>query len=149
MPQIRFEFIVAMTSPEVRDRILNEEFDRAGVANDVFIIAFCGTLVEGVDTKRASMVVIVDPIQSKTNLVQLMGHVQRKPYQTNVPRGTVLQLAFLDTKKYNGASAEIRQLLLRRDVGDPVLHVLAALREFDAFPLHPRGQRKTSLLELA
>ena len=31
IPQLRFESTVAMTSPEVRNRILNEEFDRAGV----------------------------------------------------------------------------------------------------------------------
>ena len=37
--------------------------------------------------------------------------------------GTVLQLAFLDQKEYEGASADVRQCLLRRDVGDPVSHV--------------------------
>ena len=42
-----------------------------------------------------------------------------------------MQLAFLDQKEYEGASADVRQCLLRRDVGDPVSHVQASLRTFD------------------
>ena len=77
------------------------------------------------------MVVLVDPMPSRSGLVQLVGRVQRKPFGVCVPRGTVLCMAFLNAQKYQKATPEVRHSLLRRDVGDPVANVVAALQAHD------------------
>jgi len=131
MPSIRLEVIVAKTSQQVRDRILYIDFDGCENDEDVFLVSFCGTLTEGVDTKQANMVVMVDSIENHNVLVQLMGRVQRRPYKADIRRGIVLQLVFLNKKEYVGQSEAYRHWLLRRDVGDSVAHVMAALKTYD------------------
>ena len=73
------------------------------------------------------MVVLVDPMPSRSGLVQLIGRVQRKPFGVCVPRGTVLCMAFLNAQKYQKATPEVRHSL----VGDPVANVVAALQAHD------------------
>ena len=74
------------------------------------------------------MVVLVDPMPSRSSLVQLISRVQRKPFGVCVPRETVLCMAFLNAQKYQKATPEVRHSLLRRDMGDPVANVVAALQ---------------------
>ena len=59
MPRcIKLRSVIATTSQEDRGTILKDDLD--GCADeDVTLVAFCGTLTEGVDTKRCNMVVVV------------------------------------------------------------------------------------------
>lgn len=67
-----------LASQDERDRIHTQELDGCN-DEDVILVSFCSTLTEGVDTKRANMVVMVDPVADRTGLVRLFGRVQRKP----------------------------------------------------------------------
>ena len=97
----------------------------------VYIICFCNTLTEGVDTKAANMAVLVDGMRSKTAIVQVLGRVQRRPYQQQVPRGIVLLPCFLDGKEYLQAEGRKRHLLLQRDVAQEVLAVVGAMQLYE------------------
>jgi superfamily II DNA or RNA helicase len=108
--------------------------------NEIFILASCGTIGEGVDTKNANMTVFVDPKTSVKDIIQNIGRVCRKIPGTNRPAATVLIPVWVDTQKYRdcGNDIEKRDAVLREQLnlgekGDynAVLNVCAALQQED------------------
>jgi superfamily II DNA or RNA helicase len=108
--------------------------------NEIFILASCGTIGEGVDTKNANMTVFVDPKTSVRAIIQNIGRICRKIKGTNRPAATVLIPVWVDTEKYRacGDDVEKRDEVLREqlnlgDAGDynAILNVCAALQQED------------------
>ena len=62
---------------EDRHRFIYEEFDCTS-NSELYLLAFCKTLAEGVDTKPVNMMVFVDKPTSHVGLAQCIGRVQRK-----------------------------------------------------------------------
>jgi superfamily II DNA or RNA helicase len=108
--------------------------------NEIFILASCGTIGEGVDTKNANMTVFVDPKTSVKDIIQNIGRVCRKIPGTNCLAATVLIPVWVDTQKYRdcGDDIEKRDAVLREQLnlgekGDynAILNVCAALQQED------------------
>lgn len=129
--KISFEGFTGKTKDRIS--ILNE-FDETP-DNEIFIIASCKTIGEGVDTKKANCVVFVDPKQSYSEIIQNIGRVCRK--QDNL--STVLIPCYVDVDKYKKCKTdEDRDNVIRQEmnkVGDfnGILNVLSALRQEDPY----------------
>ena len=129
--KINFEGFTAKTKN--RMQVLND-FDSTK-DDEIYIIASCKTIGEGVDTKRANMVVFVDPKQSYVDIIQNIGRVCRK----NEQMSTVLIPCHVDVKKYRkGMTVEERDEVIRKEMkkkGDfnGIMNVLSALRQEDPY----------------
>ena len=108
--------------------------------SEIFILASCGTIGEGVDTKNANMTVFVDPKTSVKDIIQNIGRVCRKIPGTNRPAATVLIPVWVDTQKYRDCGDDIekcdavlREQLNLGEKGDynAILNVCAALQQED------------------
>jgi superfamily II DNA or RNA helicase len=86
--------------------------------NEIFILASCKTIGEGVDTKNANMTVFVDPKTSVKDIIQNIGRVCRKIPGTNGPAATVLIPVWVDMQKYRdcGDDVEKRDEVLREQL---------------------------------
>ena len=106
--------------------------------NEIYILASCKTIGEGVDTKNANMVVFVDPKQSYTEIVQNIGRICRKNEKTK-QLATVLIPAYVDISKYQECkTVEDKDKIIRNEMskfGDfnGILNVLSALRQEDPY----------------
>ena len=106
------------------------------------IVVSCRTIGEGVDTKKANVVVFVDPIRSTGMIIQRIGRgtrVYRDKDGVPLPvqrDGSVIVGIYIDPAKYEGKTEEEIDLLLKENMskdGDfsAIFCVLAALRETD------------------
>ena len=114
-----------------RQKVLRE-FDSTP-DDEIYILASCRTIGEGIDTKNANMCVFADVKKSYVAIVQNIGRIVRKQEHIS----TVLLPINADKTKYQEAETdEERDLLLRQDMskeGDfqMILNVLSALRADD------------------
>lgn len=128
------EFVGITANTKNRIDILNQ-FDQTS-DDDIFIIASCKTIGEGVDTKKANMVCFVDPKQSYIEIVQNIGRVCRK--QDNL--ATVLIPTYVDVEKYKDCKGNAEKVdeVIRKEMSktgnfNGILNVLSALRQEDPY----------------
>ena len=136
--KITFVGLYAEIPLRQRREILNE-FD-ASPDEDIYIIASCQTIGEGVDTKRANMTVFVDPRASYVTITQNIGRIVRKQLGRQVPRSTILLPCWVDKTKYLACEGdrEACDKVLREDLTSSshgnftsILNVAAALKQED------------------
>lgn len=118
----------------LRQRVL-EEFDTAS-DDEIYVLASCKTIGEGVDTKKANMICFVDPKQSYIEIVQNIGRVCRK----NDRLATVLLPAYVDVEKYKDCKGDVEKIdsVIRKEMSktgnfNGILNVLSALRQEDPY----------------
>jgi superfamily II DNA or RNA helicase len=103
--------------------------------DQIFLLASCETIGEGVDTKRCNHIVFVDPVKSYVKAVQKLGRCVRRQ-QTDNP-STVLIPIFLERAKYEACTtAEERDAMVRSEYSErgdfnPVFNFICAVRESD------------------
>ena len=106
-------------------------------SNEIYIIASCETIGEGVDTKNANMCVFADPKSSITKIIQNIGRIVRR--NNAQPLSTILIPCWINMENYASANGDrekqdelIRQNM-RSEKGDyaSILNVLSALRQED------------------
>ena len=103
--------------------------------DQIFLLASCETIGEGVDTKRCNHIVFVDPVKSYVKIVQKLGRCVRR--QQNDNPSTVLIPIFLERAKYEACTtAEERDAMVRSDYSErgdfnPVFNFICAVRESD------------------
>jgi superfamily II DNA or RNA helicase len=125
---VKFLSIDAGTSPSERKK--NLKLLVGGKEHEIVILSSCKTIGEGVDTKKANMVVFVDAKNSLTDIIQNIGRIVRKQ-----PRdSTILIPCWVDKTKYDGA--EDKDAVIREDLGkqgnfNGILNVISALRQHD------------------
>ncbi len=112
-------------------------FDRTP-DDQIFILASCETIGEGIDTKRANMCVFADPKSSYVKIIQNIGRIVRRVEGEDTPPSTVLLPCWVDRAKYEacGGDREKCDAVLREDMGETgnfngILNVLSALRQED------------------
>jgi superfamily II DNA or RNA helicase len=132
---IEFKGITANTKDKIK---ILKEFDETS-DNDIFILASCKTIGEGIDTKNANMVCFVDPKQSYVEIIQNIGRICRKN-ETTQKLATILIPAYVDVKKYKDCkkNPEKRDKIIREEMSktgnfNGILNVLSALRQEDPY----------------
>jgi superfamily II DNA or RNA helicase len=129
--KITIKTMYAGTPKSERVNMLRE-LDECG-EDEVYIIASCQTLGEGIDTKRANMCVFVDPKQSFVAITQNIGRIVRKQQGVS----TVLIPCCVVADKYNDANTpELRDGAIRNDLNKDgnfsgILNVLCAIKQED------------------
>ena len=114
-----------------------EDFDNTK-DDEIYILASCKTIGEGVDTKNANMVVFVDPKQSYIEIIQNIGRVCRKNSKTK-RLATILLPTYVDTNKYKDCSTvEEQDEVIRNEMSNTgdfsnILNTLTALRQEDPY----------------
>ena len=127
----RFQ-IKGITAKTKNRKKLLHKFDKTP-DNEIFILASCKTIGEGVDTEKANMAVFIDPKQSYVDIIQNIGRICRK--QANY--STILIPCLVDKNKYSEKQTdEERDKVIREDMGkkgnfNGILNVLSALRQED------------------
>ena len=125
---VKFLSIDAGTLPNERKK--NLTLLDGGKEHEIVILSSCKTIGEGVDTKKANMIVFVDAKNSLTDIIQNIGRIVRKQ-----PRdSTILIPCWVDKTKYDGA--EDKDAVIREDLGkqgnfNGILNVISALRQHD------------------
>jgi len=125
---VKFLSIDAGTSSTERKKFL-KLLDGAK-EHEIVILSSCKTIGEGVDTKKANMVVFVDAKNSLTDIIQNIGRVVRKQDCVS----TILIPCWVDKTKYEGAEdkdAVIREDLSKQGNFNGILNVISALRQHD------------------
>ena len=113
------------------------EFDNTK-DNEIFILASCKTIGEGVDTKNANMACFIDPKQSYTEIIQNIGRICRKTKTTN-KISTVLIPSYINIENYNICNTSdeidniIRSEMSNNSDYNGILSVLSALRQEDPY----------------
>jgi superfamily II DNA or RNA helicase len=113
------------------------EFDNTK-DNEIFILASCKTIGEGVDTKNANMACFIDPKQSYTEIIQNIGRICRKNKTTN-KISTVLIPSYINIENYNICHTSdeidniIRSEMSNNSDYNGILSVLSALRQEDPY----------------
>lgn len=131
---IHFKGITANTKNKTE---ILYEFDKTP-DDEIYILASCKTIGEGVDTKNANMVVFVDPKQSYIEIVQNIGRVCRKNENTK-QLATVLIPCYVDINKYKDCkTSEEKDKVIREEMSktgnfNGILNVLSALRQEDPY----------------
>ena len=106
--------------------------------NEIFILASCKTIGEGVDTKGANMIVFIDPKQSYVDIIQNIGRACRKNKNTK-NLATVLVPCYVDVDKYKDCKTDeekdnvIRNEMSKTGNFNGILNVLSALRQEDPY----------------
>jgi superfamily II DNA or RNA helicase/ferric iron reductase protein FhuF len=132
--------VVSSQSQDDRQKIL-ETFE----SNDddkLSLVVSCRTIGEGVDTKKANVVLFVDPIRSTVMIIQRIGRGTRvyrdaKGNPLPVQRdGSVIVGIYIDPATYEGKSEEEIDKLLKENMSETgdfsaIFCVLAALRATD------------------
>jgi len=132
--------IVSSQSQDERQTILKTFESNAD--DQLSLLVSCRTIGEGVDTKKANVILFVDPIRSTIMIIQRIGRgtrVYRDKDGVPLPEqrdGSVIVGIYIDPAKYEGKTEqEIDQLLKENmsEKGDfsPIFCVLAALRAED------------------
>ena len=104
--------------------------------DEIFIICSCNTIGEGIDTKRANMVVFVDPKNSIVQITQNIGRIVRKIGLIN--NASILIPCWVDREKYVGCDGDAEKIdeVIRSEMNDSgnfntILNVLSALKQED------------------
>jgi len=131
-------YFEGITSSTPNRRKVLDKFDETK-DNEIFILASCKTIGEGVDTKNANMICFVDSKQSYVEIVQNIGRICRKNKNTK-QKATVLIPAWVDKEKYKDCKGnpKERDKLIREDMNkggnfNGILNVLSALRQEDPY----------------
>ena len=135
--RITFRAITAQTKN--KDEILTK-FETCP-DTEIYIVASCRTIGEGVDTKKANMCVFVDPKSSPKDIIQNIGRICRK-VEGSVERqpATVLIPVCIGWEKYReaGDDPEVQDKLIREQLNDrengdynAIMNVCAALKQED------------------
>lgn len=104
--------------------------------DEVFILASCYTIGEGVDTKNCNHIYFADPRTSYVSITQNIGRCVRKPVK-DMPNATVSLHCFIDANRYEDCQTdEDRDTVIRQDMREggnlnPILNVLSAVRQDD------------------
>ena len=94
-----------------------DEFDKK-VVGRIYILASCGILNEGIDTKWANMGVPINPTNSIVKESQRIGRVGRIP-EENMPPAIILIPCMVDARKYASMdSAEQRDQMIREELSE-------------------------------
>jgi len=131
--KITFKGITSSTKNKIE--ILND-FDNTS-DNEIYILASCKTIGEGVDTKNANMCVFVDPKQSHSEIIQNIGRICRKNKSNKL--STILIPSFVDVNKYKDCKDEDEQdKVIKNEMSNTgdfssILSVLSALRQEDPY----------------
>lgn len=131
---ISFEGITASTKD--KSDVL-KKFDETK-DDEIFILASCKTIGEGIDTKNANMLVFVDPKQSYIEIIQNIGRICRKNANTK-GLSTVLIPTYVDVNKYkNCKNIDEKDNIIRQEMSktgnfNGILNVLSALRQEDPY----------------
>lgn len=123
---IRFCGITAKTQNKTK---ILQEFDNTP-DDEIFILSSCKTIGEGIDTKKANMVVFIDSKQSYVDIIQNIGRICRKQER----KSTVLIPCYLDINKYKECYIdENNDKFIAQEMYDGnfncILNVLCALRQ--------------------
>ena len=130
--RIHFKGITANTKNK---RHLLEQFDQCP-DDEIFVLASCKTINEGIDTKNANMCVFVDPKNSHSDIIQNIGRITRLP-RPDIPFATILIPVGVDASKYSSLQTqEERDAVIREDMNQggnfsSILNVIAALKHDD------------------
>ena len=96
------KLIIKGITAKTKNRIqILKQFENTKKYN-VFILASCQAIGEGVDTKKANQICFVDPRLAYTTIIQNIGRCCRKPFG-KMPKATILIPCFVDAKKYEKA----------------------------------------------
>lgn len=134
--KITFKGMDGTTPTDDREIMLKELY--ATPNNEIYIIASCETIGEGVDTKKANMCLFADPKSSIIKIIQNIGRVLRR--NEDCPTSTILIPCWIDKEKYQACQGDkikqdeiIREQMRAGDKGDfaCILNVLAALKQED------------------
>ena len=114
-----------------------KDFDETN-DDEIYVLASCKTIGEGIDTKKANMICFIDPKQSYTEIIQNIGRVCRK-HSKNQNLATILIPISIDFEKYKDCkNIEEKDKVIRDEMsktGDfnGILNVLSALRQEDPY----------------
>ena len=134
--RITFRAITASTKD--KDAILGA-FETCS-DTEIYIVASCRTIGEGVDTKKANMCVFVDPKSSPKDIIQNIGRICRKVDSVERQPATVLIPVCVGWEKYReaGDDPEVQDKLIREQLNDrengdynAIMNVCAALKQED------------------
>jgi superfamily II DNA or RNA helicase len=132
-----------------RRKIL-DKFDKTK-DDEIFILASCRTIGEGIDTKKANMCVFADPKSSLKDIIQNIGRILRKC--KNKITGTVLIPTLIDFKEYSDCKTlDEKDEVLRTNINisddfNGILNVVSALKQdneeyFDQCLIYPNENSK-------
>ena len=129
------EFKGVTTNTKNRIEILDNFYK---TPNDkIYILASCKTMGEGIDTKKANMVVFVDSKQSHTEIIQNIRKFRKDSETTGL--ATVLLPVYVDLNAYKDCKTlEEKDKVIRMGMsknGDysSILNVLSALKDEDFY----------------
>ena len=137
-PDERITFRAITASTKDKDAILGE-FETCS-DTEIYIVASCRTIGEGVDTKKANMCVFVDPKTSPKDIIQNIGRICRKIAGTTRQPATILIPVCIGWEKYReaGDDPEVQDKLIREQLNDrengdynAIMNVCAALKQED------------------
>jgi len=134
---ITIKSLDALVEAHDRQQILTDLDNTSG--NNIYILSSCRTIGEGIDTKKANMVVFVDPKNSPIQIIQNIGRIVRKP-EKNMEPATILLPISIDYEKYAEFADDpvARNHALREDMDtdfcgnfNPILNIISALKSED------------------
>ena len=108
--------------------------------DEIYIVASCRTIGEGVDTKKANMCVFVDPKSSVISIIQNIGRICRKIAGSERQPATILIPVCIGWDKYReaGDDPEVQDKLIREQLNDrengdynAIMNIVAALKQED------------------
>jgi phage pi2 protein 07 len=108
--------------------------------DEIYIVASCRTIGEGVDTKKANMCVFVDPKSSVISIIQNIGRICRKIAGSERQPATILIPVCIGWEKYKtaGDDPEVQDKLIREQLNDrengdynAIMNIVAALKQED------------------
>lgn len=114
-----------------REKII-EEFDKK-VPGRIYILASCGILNEGIDTKWANMGVPINPSKSIVKETQRIGRLVRIP-ENNMPKAVILIPCLIDIEKYKDLNnLEEQDKMIRQELSETgnfntALNVISAFK---------------------
>lgn len=122
------------STPDEERKAIMKEFE-ACPDNELYILASCKTLGEGIDTKKANKVVFWDPRTSVVDVTQIMGRAGRKQEDGMSEAHFVIETenGIDDLKRLAEHEGEVDEEL-REMIGEefsPVLRVVSWLRQED------------------
>ena len=109
-----------------------DDFDKTK-DNEIYVLASCNTIGEGVNTKNANMCVFVDPKTSYKCIIQNIGRIVRDTGNGSGP-GTVLVPVKIDDTQYKKSTCNTeRDEVIRESLGKhlTIANICAALNEED------------------
>ena len=131
---ITFKGITASTKDKLQ---ILEDFDNTE-DNEIYILASCKTIGEGVDTKNANMCVFIDSKQSYIEIIQNIGRICRKNNKTH-GLATILIPTYVDVNKYKDCKTdEEHDIIIKNELSktgnfNGILSVISALRQEDPY----------------